>query len=337
MNRTRLKAGDEDTETALCVIYDIMVALSRLMAPFTPFFTEYLYQRLRQLHPDCDNVDAAPDAVGRAESVHYTMVPDVDTSRKDEAVERRGASIAPCGAPLVSRLTLRRAPRASPPAVDVLRTVLELGRAARDARSISLRKPVISITVVSTDPTVLEDIKSLEGYVRGELNMRDLNVDSDDRKWCTMKLALNMRLLGRRLGRAASAVRKEVGEWSHDAVKSFLEAGSATVQGHEITREEVEVVRESAVDPKHYEAAVSSDNRIMVVVDVRRDDALVGQGLARELVSTVQKLRKDAGLKIEDRVHAFFGLKGSKKAVAFFEVRPPLVPPSDPRPHAQWR
>lgn len=208
-------------------------------------------------------------------------------------------------------------------AVDVLRTVLELGRAARDARSISLRKPVISITVVSTDPTVLEDIKSLEGYVRGELNMRSLNVDDDDRKWCTMKLALNMRLLGRKLGRAASAVRKEVGEWCHDAVKSFLEAGSATVQGHEITREEVEVVRESAVDASHYEAAVSADNRIMVVVDVRRDDALVGQGLARELVSTVQKLRKDAGLKIEDRVHAFFGLKGSRKAVAFFEVRAP--------------
>ena len=62
------------------------MSLSRVMAPFTPFFTENLYQGLRTLHPDVNNAAAAEDAVGRALSVHYLSIPEVDESLLDAAV-----------------------------------------------------------------------------------------------------------------------------------------------------------------------------------------------------------------------------------------------------------
>lgn len=53
LNRHRCKSegSTEDAFVSLCVLYEVLLTLCRLMAPFTPFFTEYLYQNLRQIHP----------------------------------------------------------------------------------------------------------------------------------------------------------------------------------------------------------------------------------------------------------------------------------------------
>lgn len=62
-------------------MYEILSTMSVLMAPITPFFSEYTYQHLRDCHPNRDNNDVAEDAIGRAKSVHMLMMPDVDESR----------------------------------------------------------------------------------------------------------------------------------------------------------------------------------------------------------------------------------------------------------------
>lgn len=53
------------------------------MAPFTPFFTETLYQGLRLLHEDVNNPDATEDSVGKALSVHYLSIPEVNAMAWD--------------------------------------------------------------------------------------------------------------------------------------------------------------------------------------------------------------------------------------------------------------
>lgn len=62
LNRFRLRDGDI---TGLSVLYSTLLTLSRLMAPVTPFFAEYLYQNLRKYHPSLNDEDAAPDAIGK--------------------------------------------------------------------------------------------------------------------------------------------------------------------------------------------------------------------------------------------------------------------------------
>lgn len=73
-----------------------------------------------------------------------------------------------------------------------MRAVIELGRAAREQRKISLKMPVRSVTVVSTDPEALEDVRQLGAYVRSELNARDLVLDSNESAWCTLRAAPDM-------------------------------------------------------------------------------------------------------------------------------------------------
>jgi isoleucyl-tRNA synthetase len=109
LNRTRFKGDtsenegrllDEDRVKALSTLGHVLVQISRLMAPFTPFFSEYLWENLRT-------------AVGREEeSVHYVMIPDVEEQFIDPTVERR---------------------------VERMRSVIDIVRALRDKKAISLK------------------------------------------------------------------------------------------------------------------------------------------------------------------------------------------------------
>lgn len=62
-------------------MYEILTTMAVLMAPITPFFSEYTYQSLRLCHPNKDDASVPEDAVGRATSVHMLMIPSVDVSR----------------------------------------------------------------------------------------------------------------------------------------------------------------------------------------------------------------------------------------------------------------
>lgn len=65
----------------LYCMYEVLSTMSILMAPITPFFSEYTYRHLRECHPDKDRTGVAEDAPGRASSVHMLMMPEVDESR----------------------------------------------------------------------------------------------------------------------------------------------------------------------------------------------------------------------------------------------------------------
>jgi isoleucyl-tRNA synthetase len=89
LNRGRLKGqeGSEESITGLSTLYEVLLTMAVLMAPFTPFLTEFLYQHLRKLHKDYQNrtfgfevlgfayEDLLTMALGHAESVHYMMLP----------------------------------------------------------------------------------------------------------------------------------------------------------------------------------------------------------------------------------------------------------------------
>lgn len=62
-------------------MYEVLSTMSILMAPITPFFSEYTYRHLRECHPNKGDDSVAEDAMGRASSVHMLMMPEVDESR----------------------------------------------------------------------------------------------------------------------------------------------------------------------------------------------------------------------------------------------------------------
>jgi isoleucyl-tRNA synthetase len=282
LNRPRLKGadGNEAAHIALSSLYEVLYQLSILMAPFTPFFAEYMYQFLRQFHPNfVQNTDLPEDADGIAKSVHFLMIPDFDADRLDPTVEVR---------------------------MKYLQKVIEMGRVVRERRNISLKNPVMKVIVVSSDADVLDGLKNLKSYIHDELNMCHLEFTTDERQWCTLKAEANNKILGKRLGKAFSSVKTAVETMSHDQVNQFLSNKVITLGEYTLTDDDIFVKREFKGDKIIYEADVSAEGNLMTIIDTREDESLKMQGCAREFITRVQKMRKKAGLVVQDKIQVYF-------------------------------
>ncbi|KAK4245666.1 isoleucyl-tRNA synthetase [Corynascus novoguineensis] len=182
-NRKRLQGtaglGFDDTTAALNTLLQVLFTLIRALAPFIPFLTEHIYQLLRlQLAPA--TVDL-PDA----RSVHFLPFPTVQEALFDAVIERR---------------------------VAAMQRVIQLGRAARERRNISLKTPLLSLVVIA-DAQSLADVDSLAAYIREELNVRDVVLTEDEARYgIRFEARVHWPSLGKKLKKDVQLVLNEL--WS---------------------------------------------------------------------------------------------------------------------------
>ncbi len=293
-NRDRMKGMDgiEPAKQCLSQLYEVLLYLSILMAPFTPFFTEWMYQRLRLMHPDLQNEAVAVDAIGRAESVHYCQIPEVDTSRLNEDTERR---------------------------MQLMQEAIELGRKARERKTIPLKTPIKEVLVVCSDKNLLKDVESLGAYVSKELNTKKFTLVADEEKWCTAKVVPDSNSLGKKLGKAFGPLRQVFAKLSVDEVadlKAKTLRGAVEVGGVTLEPTELVFMLQPKFDAAVYEGLASADGRFMVLIDITKDESIVLEACSREMTNRVQKLRKSTGLRVQDKVTAYVSEKGGDGSVS---------------------
>ena len=292
LNRDRLKGteGDKEAEVGLHVLYDVLMDVTVLMAPFTPFITEFFYQHLRKFqpsYPEAANGGGAsnPAVVGKSDSVHFLQLPSYDESRLNtQAVET----------------------------MEVLQSVVEQGRNAREKRNISLRTPVKMITAILSNPApyIVEGITgSLKSYILSELNAWDFYVvpKEEEHDWVKLRLTPDFSKLGKKLGKKMKAVKAHVTSLSHEEAVAALAKGTIEIEDAVIDcANELDSKLDFAKEGDHWEATAKSDGSLVVAVDCTQDEATLSSGMSREVISAVQQLRKAADLDLNDTVEAFF-------------------------------
>jgi isoleucyl-tRNA synthetase len=279
LNRKRIRGNDGDQERlyALNTLFIVILTITKAMAPFTPFFTEYLYQSLRMLLP----------AEQREDSVHYIMFP----PPRDEFIN----------------LEIEES-------VAHMQSTIELGRAARDRRKMPLKYPLIDLTVVSANEKLLKSLESLSSYIRAELNIRSAVVTSDEGPFVRTRAEPDRKRLGPRLGKDVNKVAQAVLNLAHEQINEFRQNGKITVEGHEITTEDVKIIREFKGDSAAFEAVWT--DQALVVLNLTVEESMRREGLARELVNRAQKLKKKAGLNVTDPVEIFIEVLEDNDQVA---------------------
>jgi isoleucyl-tRNA synthetase len=181
--------------------------------------------------------------------------------------------------------------------VAVTRQVVSMGRALRERHKLKTRQPLRRVTIVHHDAPVLRAIEAHAELIADELNVKEVVGQPDDHALATLTFKANFKTLGRRLGKrmkeGAAAIEKlSAAEW-----ETLQSGGQIVVADEPITSEDVLVMREPKGD-----VVIEVDGALTVALDTELDDALVREGLARELVSRLQRLRKDSGLEVTDRV-----------------------------------
>ncbi|KAJ6733867.1 hypothetical protein OIU74_005623 [Salix koriyanagi] len=280
-NRKRLKGrtGEEDCRTALSTLYNVLLISCKVMAPFTPFFSEGLYQNLRRV------------CTGSEESIHYCSFPQVEGER-DERIEQ---------------------------SVARMMTIIDLARNIRERHNKPLKSPLREMIVVHPDVDFLDDIAGkLKEYVLEELNVRSLVPCNNTLKYASLRAEPEFSVLGKRLGKSMGVVAKEVKAMSQKDILEFEKAGEVTVASHCLKLSDIKVVREfkrpDGLSDKEVDAA--GDGDVLVILDLRLDESLYEAGVAREVVNRIQKLRKKVGLEPTDAVEVYFESLDEDKSIS---------------------
>ncbi|XP_054136837.1 isoleucine--tRNA ligase, cytoplasmic [Melozone crissalis] len=274
MNRRRLKGenGTEDCIMALETLFSVLFSMCRLMAPYTPFITELMYQNLKTL------IDPASVQEKNTESIHYLMLPQVREDLIDKKIES---------------------------AVSCLQSVIELGRVIRDRKTIPVKYPLKEVVVIHQDPEALENIRSLEKYVLEELNVRALTLSADKARYgVRLRAEPEHTVLGRRLKGAFKPVMAAIKELSSEQLERFQETGSIVVEGHELHGEDLRLMYQMTEGSAQFEA--HSDAQVLVLLDVTPDQSMVDEGVAREVINRIQKLRKKRNLVPTDEITVYY-------------------------------
>ncbi|KAI8991041.1 isoleucyl-tRNA synthetase [Mycotypha africana] len=273
-NRKRLKGenGVEDAKMAMNTLYEVLFTLCTTMAPFTPYLVENMYQNLKNFAPKSPNV--VDDR-----SIHFLDFPTVREEYFDPEIER---------------------------AVGRMQAVIELGRTIRERKNISLKTPLKELVIIHSDPQYHADVKALESYIIEELNVRNVVITNDEDKYgVKYKAEADWKVLGQKLKKDAMKVKKGLPELTSDQIKEFVQTKEIVVAGIKVTDEDLNVVRyfDGASDAS-YEANTDKDS--LVLMDVKLYPELEEEGVAREIINRVQRLRKKANLLPTDDINMYY-------------------------------
>jgi isoleucyl-tRNA synthetase len=189
--------------------------------------------------------------------------------------------------------------------VACMQTVIELGRTIRERRNIALKTPLRELVVVHKDGQFLEDVKQLDVYVKKELNVRETTYSTDHAYYgIKYRAEADAKLLGPRLGKDFKAVNTAVKEIPSEDIIRFLDSGKITLLGHLLTKDDIHVMNYFENPSTSYES--NTDGNIILLLDTNSDESLMEEGLARELVNRIQRLRKKTGLKPTDKIDYYY-------------------------------
>jgi len=269
-NRRRFwKSGeDQDKLSAYGTLYNALVTISQLIAPYTPFLAEELYQEL-----------AAKIDKDAPSSVHLTFFPKAKENLIDTQLEEK---------------------------MGELKRIVSLGRAARNKAKIKIRQPLTETSIAYSLGTIPSEISSPAaiGTLQEELNVKKINFISQ-RIPTELTVKPNFSILGPKFGEKARIVADRLKNLTVTEIEKLRKEGGLELKLEEETiRIEPDQVTIEEKDPEGF--ASESDNAYQVVISTKLSRELENEGIARELVNKIQNMRKEAGFEVMDRIEIEF-------------------------------
>jgi len=265
------EAHSVDKDAAFATLFEALDELTRLLAPFTPFLADTLYQRLARV--------AEPEA---PPSVHLVAYPEPRPERVDETLLRDMA---------------------------LVRDVVALGLSVRATHSLKVRQPLHEAIVVLAGGEELDPWSA--DVIGEELNVKEVRGTHEPARYVEFAILPNFRALGPKLGKRTPQLKQALQEQDGARLYAALERkGEITVelpdgQPVALERDDVEV----RLTAKEGYAAASQGGRV-VVLDTRLTPELKREGLAREVVNRIQSARKAMDLPYEARIAVTWAAEG---------------------------
>jgi isoleucyl-tRNA synthetase len=268
-NRRRFWKSErgKDKTAAYQTLYECLMTITKLVAPFSPFVAEEIFQNLNKV-----------TGMEKVESVHLALIPEANSAAVDPELESR---------------------------MEKAQRIVSLVRAIRNKTNLKVRQPLKRVIVPVSNQNDREAIKRMETVIIDEINVKTIEFVDDDSEIVHKRAKPNFKTIGPKFGKSVQAVASSIKDFSPGKIKELETKGMVEIPINggsvRVTREDVEIVHE---DIKGWQ--VESDNELTVALDTELTEELVYEGMAREFVNRVQNMRKEAGFEVTDRIHIYY-------------------------------
>ncbi|QJB41306.1 isoleucine--tRNA ligase [Chitinophaga oryzae] len=264
--RRRFWKGDygHDKISAYQTLYECLEKITQLMAPVSPFFTDWMFNNLNRVS-------------GRfnVQSVHHTDFPVSDAAAIDAGLEER--------------MQL---------AQDISSLVLSL----RKKVNIKVRQPLQKILIPVSGSHMKEQVEKVEDLIKSEVNVKGIDYLTETGGFIKKKIKPNFKSLGSKMGAKMKAVAAAIGAFTDTDIAAIERDGhfNLAIDGEQlqIQLSDVEIISEDIPG-----WTVANKGALTVALDITITDQLQDEGNARELVNRIQKIRKDSGFELTDRIN----------------------------------
>ncbi len=208
LNRARFwgEGLTDDKCAAYSTLYTALRELTISMAPFAPFFSEYVFQNLRKLNP------------AEVESVHLCSYPIADEKLINRDLED---------------------------AVGRMQQLILLGRQKRNLVNIKVKTPLRSLTIIHKDQKLLDEINKLSDYIKVELNVKEVKLSTKEDEFIDLFAKPNLPVLGKKLGKDMGKYKALIEKLSSVQLNELEVKGTITLDGINFDQSEILIFREA--------------------------------------------------------------------------------------------
>jgi isoleucyl-tRNA synthetase len=265
-SRSRYWAADKksvDKQDAYWTLYECLVVVSKLVAPFTPFLAEVLWKHLKG------------DLPGVHASVHFCDFPEGSFAETDPVLNVR---------------------------MSLLREIASLGRSARMDSKLKVRQPLSRVEVTLADAAHMEWLQVHDDIVREELNVKEIHYTSGASPFVEYSVQPNFRKLGPRVGPLLPKLKQVLANTSGAALLEQLNGSgkiTLTIEGTDLHLDEQDIqVRMHAKSGW----AAAQGKLCVVALNTELTDALIREGIAKDAIRLIQDMRKKRQCNFTDRI-----------------------------------
>jgi len=275
LNRIRMKGGKglDEAKMSLNTLFDVLFSTTLMMSCITPFISEFLYLNLKNAFEDGHEL--------KKDSIHFLRIPEADETLIDDAIVHK---------------------------VSHMKKVVEMTRSVRDQLNIPIKKPIKQALLVNSNPDFKESIEIFGNYIKEEINAWNLEVDTDEDKYVTYSCNYDGKKLGQRLKKQFSkGLIEKINSLTSEQIKQYMMENKLDVDGVEIIEGDLIPTKcLKDVYKTHDTFAGITSGAYCVLLDKNTNEEIEMSYNAREYLGRIQKLRKEAGLKLDADVEIFY-------------------------------
>jgi isoleucyl-tRNA synthetase len=268
-NRRRFWKSEigSDKLSAYQTLYECLLTIAKLVAPFAPFIAEELFRNFNSITQK-ENV----------ESIHLALLSQVNEKAIDKELEQR---------------------------MDKAERIVILVRSMRTKSNLKVRQPLKRILIPIANKNDREMIQRMENVILEEINVKAIEYVAMDNDIIRRKVKPNFKALGAKHGKLTPKIALAVQQLSSQQILQLDLEGKISLevesQNIVVEKSDVDILSE---DIKGW--LVASDNEITVALDTELNEELINEGYAREFVNRIQNLRKDSNFEITDRIKIYY-------------------------------